>query len=88
MDNNVEYTPKGIFVTVRGVRSRIRSSSGEARCLVEWEGAFAYVDRSDDGTWDLSGQPASPDELAVLNDCLAGQMDKSVVTITKEGENE
>jgi hypothetical protein len=73
-------------VLVRGVECRIRYASGEARCLVEWEGAFTFVDRDETGTWDLSGQPASPDEIVVLNDCLAGQFNKTVVTATPPEE--
>jgi hypothetical protein len=69
-----------MIVTVRGVECRIRYASNESRVLVEWESAFTFVDRADDGTWDLSGQPASPDELRVLNDFLAGQTDRTVIT--------
>lgn len=56
----------------------------EGRVLISYDGLYSFADRAGDGTWDLSGEPARPEEKPVLAALLAPTMDQSVVTITKE----
>jgi hypothetical protein len=54
------------------------------RALINYEGLFVLVDMLTDGTWELSGEPASDEEEVVLKTFTAPMNDKTVVTITKD----
>jgi len=55
-----------------------------ARALINFDGLYVFVDKAEDGTWDLSGEPARPDEKPILNALLAPTNDKTVVTVIKD----
>lgn len=53
---------------------------GEARAIVAYEDAHVLADLVD-GKWELSGEPASDEEAAVLKE-LIGPMDTTEVVVT------
>ena len=58
----------------------------DIRAIVSLDGAAVLVDVSPTG-WTLSGDPASVDELHVLQALIAGQLDTTVVTVTPPEES-
>ena len=57
----------------------------ENRCLINFEGLFVLADRDPSaGTWDQSGQPASPEETKVIQEVTASMTDTTVVNVTKD----
>jgi hypothetical protein len=53
------------------------------RCLIKYNGLYVLADLND-GTWDLSGDPASPSETAVIKTFTSTTDDTTVTTVTKE----
>ena len=69
-------------ITVDGKQYSVAHRFGPTRCLVSYDGLYVFVDQAPDGTWDLSGQPATPEEMPILEALNAPLNDKSVVTVT------
>jgi len=72
-------------LTVNGTEYEVIRQFNENRALVNYEGLAVLVDRDpQSGTWDLSGQPANPDEEQVIKDFQAPMNDKTVLDIEKD----
>lgn len=57
----------------------------ENRCLINFLGLFVLADRDPSrGTWDQSGNPATPDEEIVIKQFTAPMTDTTIVTVTKD----
>lgn len=52
------------------------------RVIIDYGGAVVLADCVG-GSWDLSGDPATPDEQKIIDRILAPEMDTTVVTVTK-----
>ena len=71
-------------VLVSGRTYNIAHAFGPSRVIIDYEGVFVFVDQNSDGTWDLSGIPASENEKPFLV-ALVGP-DKLIVTVTPPEE--
>lgn len=67
---------------IEGAACPLVHSFSDSRALVTMEGLYVLVDKAPDGTWDLSGQPASPDEMLILGPLVAAA--KDTLTVTKD----
>lgn len=68
-------------VTVDGKEYTVTHSFGPSRALIDFDGAFVFVDKASDGIWELSGEPARDGaEKAALAALLAPNLDKTIVT--------
>lgn len=68
-----------------GVYYDVAHFFSEVRAVIVYEGLYVLVDMDPaTGEWDLSGEPARPDEKSVLEELTASMKDRSVVTVTKE----
>ncbi len=69
---------------VDGVEYEVVRMFTEARALINYQGLFVLVDKSDVG-WDLSGDPArTPEEKEAIETATADMRDKTVTEVTKE----
>jgi hypothetical protein len=65
-----------------GQEYEVAHTFSPSRAIISYDGLYVLVDQVD-GAWDLSGEPARPEEKPVLETLLAPMMDQSIVTITK-----
>jgi hypothetical protein len=68
---------------VEGVDRKVYYRSAK-RAIVSYDGVLVVVHELDDGTWELSGEPANAEEKKVLTSLLTPQLDVTVVTVEKE----
>lgn len=70
---------------VDGKTYKVAHFFNDARVLIDYDlGAFVFADKAADGTWDLSGQPASPEEEVIVKQLNAPMNDTTVVNIVKD----
>lgn len=71
-------------VSVDGKEHDVVHSFEDGRALINFDGAYVFVDRAHDGVWELSGEPArNGEEKQVLNKFLAPHLDVVEVTVQK-----
>lgn len=71
-------------VSVDGKEHDVVHSFGERRAIINFDGAYVFVDRAFDGVWELSGEPARDgEEKQVLNKLIAPHLDVVEVTVQK-----
>jgi len=58
------------------------------RAIVNMDGAYVFVDRTSQGSWELSGEPARPGLELLTLDALVKALEEqgTVVTVTKPGD--
>lgn len=78
------YAGQGMKLVVEGQEYEVAHSFNESRALINFDGLYTFVDRAPDGTWELSGLPARPDEKPILDALIAPMKDKSIVTVIKD----
>jgi hypothetical protein len=72
-------------VTVDGKEHDVVHSFGDARAIINFDGAYVFVDRAFDGVWELSGEPARDgEEKQVLNKLLAPHLGVVDVKVTRD----
>jgi hypothetical protein len=72
-------------ITISGKTYEVAHTFTDSRAVIDYDlGAFVLVDKAPDGTWDLSGQPASPEEEVVVKALNAPTNDVTVTTVTKD----
>lgn len=76
----------GMNIQVDGQSYKVEHLFGDARALINYEGLYVFVDKRDDGVWELSGVPAREDEKPVLKALTDPMNDKTVITVTKPDE--
>lgn len=70
-----------------GMKYEVAHEFGPGRVLVNYEGLFVLVDRDPQtGEWDLSGEPARPDEKPVIEALIEPMRDKSILVVKKDEE--
>lgn len=67
-------------ITIDGKNYNVFHMFTERRALVDFEGLAVICDRSDDGSWSLSGEPASPEEQLMIEK----YMPDDSLTVTKD----
>ena len=73
----------GMSITIKDKEYQLAASLGDSRAFINYEGLFVLVDKDAGGTWDLSGQPASPEEEVILKKLTELMNDTTLVTVTK-----
>lgn len=69
-------------VSVDGREHEVAHSFGENRAIIRFDGAHVFVDRSSDGVWELSGEPARDgEEKRVLAQLISPLIDVTEVTV-------
>jgi hypothetical protein len=70
---------------VDGKTYKVAHVFSDTRVIIDWDlGAFVLADKAPDGTWDLSGVPATPDEEVVVKQLNAPTNDTTVTTVVKD----
>jgi hypothetical protein len=69
-------------VMIDGAECSVVRTFSETRAIVLDEGLYVVVDRAPDGSWALSGTPATGDEMVVLKSLVDATRD--TVTVTKD----
>jgi hypothetical protein len=71
------------MMTIDGQSYNVLHMFSALRAVIAYSGTAVLVDKGDDGTWALSGVPASPEELP-FTELFSVPSDTTVVTETKE----
>jgi hypothetical protein len=74
-----------VKVTIENQEYEVISNVTPDRVVISYDDGFVFADRID-GTWQQSVENASPAEVELLKELLQGQMDKPVVTVTKDDQ--
>ena len=67
-----------VKLNVRGVMREQLHRFTYTRALIDYDDAVVFVDFVA-GRWDLSADPATPEEMPTLEKLMADQMDRTVV---------
>ena len=71
-------------VVISGQSFKVVHVFNEARVLIEYEGLYCLADQNPDGTWDLTGTPATPEETEGIKTFTASMTDTTIVTETHD----